>query len=165
DNLDPGANIFLGRERKKRYLGGLIKTVDNEYQANEAEQVLTRLDILVPSMHRPIRLMSGGQRQSIAIARSIYWDAQLMIMDEPTAALGVPEQRKVREMILTLKEQNIPVIVVSHNMKDIFAVADRAIVLRHGAVVGDLMIAETNEEEVVGYMVGSLGTPQFDTVE
>lgn len=165
DNLDPGANIFLGRERKKRYLGGLIKTVDNEYQANEAEQVLTRLDILVPSMHRPIRLMSGGQRQSIAIARSIYWDAQLMIMDEPTAALGVPEQRKVREMILTLKEQNIPVVVVSHNMKDIFAVADRAIVLRHGAVVGDLMIAETNEEEVVGHMVGSLGTPQFDTVE
>jgi simple sugar transport system ATP-binding protein len=165
DNLDPGANIFLGRERKKRYLGGLIKTVDNEYQANEAEKVLTRLDILVPSMHRPIRAMSGGQRQSIAIARSIYWDAQLMIMDEPTAALGVPEQRKVRELILTLKEQNVPVIVVSHNMQDIFAVADRAIVLRHGAVVGDLKIAETNEEEVVGYMVGSLGTPQFDTVE
>lgn len=165
DNLNPGANIFLGREKKKRYLGGLVKTVDNEYQKNEAEQVLARLDILVPSMHRPIRAMSGGQRQSIAIARSIYWDAQLMIMDEPTAALGVPEQRKVRELILTLKEQNVPVIVVSHNMQDIFAVADRAIVLRHGAVVGDLQIAETNEEEVVGYMVGSLGIPQFDAVE
>ena len=163
DNLDPGANIFLGRERLRPRLGGLVKTVDNAYQAAEAEAVLTKLDILVPSMHRPIRAMSGGQRQAIAIARSIYWDAQMMIMDEPTAALGVPEQRKVRELITTLKAQGVPVIIVSHNMQDVFAVADRVVILRQGAVVGNLAINQTNEEEVVGYMVGSIGEPQFAT--
>jgi len=155
DNLDTSANIFLGRERKKNLIGSLVKTLDNKRMATESAEVLESLDILVPSLKKPIRDLSGGQRQAVAIARSIYWDARLMIMDEPTAALGVPEQRKVRELILTLRDQNVPVIVISHNMQDVFAVADRAVVLRRGAVVADLPIAETNEEEIVAYMVGA----------
>jgi simple sugar transport system ATP-binding protein len=119
--------------------------------------VLTRLDIKIPNLRRPIRQMSGGQRQAVAIARAVYWNAQLVIMDEPTAALGVPEQRKVHELIKTLKQQNVPVIVISHNLQDIFATADRIIVMRRGHKVGDVLSTEVTGDDLVGLMVGVEG--------
>ena len=96
ENLDVGANIFLGRERMRRSLG-VLKVLDDQSMREEAQKVLDRLDIDIPSLKKTIRTLSGGQRQAVAISRSIYWDAKVLIMDEPTAALGVAEQKKVLE--------------------------------------------------------------------
>ena len=154
DNLDAGANIFLGRERMRRQLG-IFSVLDRPYMLREARQVLDQLDIRIPELRTPIRQLSGGQRQAVSIARAVYWKAHLMIMDEPTAALGVPEQLKVLELIRTLRNQGVPVILISHNMLDVFAVADRVIVMRRGSKSGERKISETNENEVVGLMVGA----------
>jgi simple sugar transport system ATP-binding protein len=154
DNLDAGANIFLGRERMRRQLG-IFSVLDRPYMLREARQVLDQLDIRIPELRTPIRQLSGGQRQAVSIARAVYWKAHLMIMDEPTAALGVPEQLKVLELIRTLRHQGVPVILISHNMLDVFAVADRVIVMRRGSKSGERRISETNENEVVGLMVGA----------
>ena len=105
----------------------------------ESAKILKRLDIRIPSLTQHIRNLSGGQRQAVAIARTIYWNAKLVIMDEPTAALGVSEQRKVLTLVRTLAEQGVPVIIISHNMQDVFAVADRIVVMRRGKKVGELL--------------------------
>jgi simple sugar transport system ATP-binding protein len=154
ENLDASANIFLGRERMRRQLG-VFKVLDRPYMQREARQVLNQLDIRIPELRNPIRQLSGGQRQAVSIARAVYWNAHLMIMDEPTAALGVPEQLKVLELIRTLRTQGVPVILISHNMQDVFAVADRVIVMRRGSKAGERKVSETNENEVVGLMVGA----------
>ncbi len=153
-NLDASVNIFLGREPLKRMLG-VFRQVDRPHMLSESQKVLDRLDIHIPNLRRPIREMSGGQRQAVAIARAVYWNALLMIMDEPTAALGVPEQRKVHELVKTLKSQNVPVIIISHNLQDIFAVADRIIVMRRGNKVGDVRASEATDDDLVSSMVGS----------
>jgi simple sugar transport system ATP-binding protein len=153
ENLDATINIFLGREPMMRMLG-LFHQVDRKHMLEESKKVLDRLDIKIPNLQRPIRQMSGGQRQAVAIARAVYWNAKLVIMDEPTAALGVPEQRKVHELVHTLKTQGVPVIIISHNLQDVFATADRVIVMRRGRKVGDLVAAQTNGDELVSLMVG-----------
>jgi ABC-type sugar transport system ATPase subunit len=155
ENLDVGANIFLGREIKHGYLGGLVKTLDRKKMQVESAAVLARLDIHIPSLTQQIRNLSGGQRQSVAIARTIYWNAKMVIMDEPTAALGVSEQRKVLTTVRTLASQGVPVIIISHNMQDVFAVADRIVVMRRGRMVGELVASETNPDAVVSLMVGA----------
>ena len=104
-----------------------------------AKVILDRLDIRIPSLTQQIRNLSGGQRQAVAIARTIYWNAKMVIMDEPTAALGVAEQRKVLTLVRTLCDQGVPVIIISHNMQDVFAVADRIVVMRRGKKVGELI--------------------------
>lgn len=155
ENLDVGANIFLGREVKNKYLGGLIHTLNRRKMQDESAGILSRLEIHIPSLTEQIRNLSGGQRQAVAIARSIYWNAKLMIMDEPTAALGVAEQRKVLMLVRTLRDQGVPVIIISHNMQDVFAVADRIVILRRGLKAGELVAAETTPDEVVSLMVGA----------
>jgi len=154
ENLDASANIFLGREKMRHQLG-IFKVLDRPYMLRESRQVLDQLDIRIPELRNPIRQLSGGQRQAVSIARAVYWNASLMIMDEPTAALGVPEQLKVLELIHTLRDRRVPVILISHNMQDVFAVADRVIVMRRGSKAGERKISETNENEVVGLMVGA----------
>ncbi len=154
ENLDASANIFLGRERMRHQLG-IFRVLDRPYMLRESRQVLDQLDIRIPELRSPIRQLSGGQRQAVSIARAVYWNARLMIMDEPTAALGVPEQLKVLELIRTLRNQGVPVILISHNMQDVFAVADRVIVMRRGNKAGERKISETSENEVVGLMVGA----------
>jgi ABC-type sugar transport system ATPase subunit len=155
ENLDVGSNIFLGREIKKRYLGGLIKTLDRSKMREESATVLSRLDIVIPSLNQQIRNLSGGQRQSVAIARTIYWNAKLVIMDEPTAALGVAQQRDVLKLVRTLCDQGVPVVLISHNMQDVFAVSDRIVVMRRGKKVGELLAKQTKPDEVVSLMVGA----------
>ncbi len=155
ENLDVSSNIFLGREIKNRYLGGLFKTLNRNKMRDESAEVLDRLDIIIPSLAQQIRNLSGGQRQTVAIARTIYWNAKLVIMDEPTAALGVPEQRKVLKLVRTICEQGVPVILISHNMQDVFAVADRMVVMRRGKKVGELTASKTTPDEVVSLMVGA----------
>ena len=154
ENLDATINIFLGREPMRRQLG-FLNVVDRTHMLKESETVLSQLDIHIPNLQRPMRQMSGGQRQAVAIARAVYWNARLMIMDEPTAALAVAEQRKVYELVRTLREQNVPVIIISHNMQDVFAVSDRIVVMRRGRKVGERLTNETTSDEVVSLMVGS----------
>lgn len=155
-NLNVSANIFMGREVKKQYLGGLIRTLDERYMLNEAKKVLDTLQIRFPSYTEEIEKLSGGQRQAVAIARAVYWQARLMIMDEPTNNLGVVEQRKVLELIQTLKAQNVPVILISHTLPDIFAVTDRIVVMHRGRKVTEKKTTETDGQEIVQYMVGAL---------
>jgi len=155
ENLDVGANIFLGREIKNRYLGGAIKTLNRSKMRDESVKVLTRLDIKIPSLAQLIRNLSGGQRQAVAIARTIYWNAKMIIMDEPTAALGVAQQHEVLTLVRTLCDQGVPVILLSHNMQDVFAVADRIVVMRRGKKVGERYSKKTTPDEIVSLMVGA----------
>ncbi|MFN2160006.1 MAG: ATP-binding cassette domain-containing protein [Anaerolineales bacterium] len=155
ENLDVGSNIFMGREIKKRHLGGLLNTLDRRKMRAESDKILNHLEIEVPSLTQQIRNLSGGQRQAVAIARSVYWNARMMIMDEPTAALGVTEQRRVLMLVRTLAEQGVPVIIISHNMQDVFAVADRIVILRRGKKVAERIAAESTPDEIVSLMVGA----------
>ena len=156
NNLDVAANIFLGREVKRRYLGGLIKTLDEKHMRREAASGLAALDIHFPTLTQPIESLSGGQRQAVAIARAIYWNARLMIMDEPTNNLGVPEQQKVLELIRKLRDQGVPVVLITHTMPDVFAVADRIVVMHRGRKVTEKRTADTSASELVQYIVGAL---------
>ncbi|RUT31354.1 sugar ABC transporter ATP-binding protein [Arsenicitalea aurantiaca] len=153
DNLSIGANIFLGREPMKRFLG-ILPMLDRKKMADAARETMALLDFHVNRMDAPVSNFSGGQRQAVAIGRAVYWDAQILIMDEPTAALGVPEQRKVISLIKQLKAQGRGVIFISHNLQDIFAVSDRIVVLRRGVQAGERKISETTHDEVVKLMVG-----------
>ena len=155
NNLDVGANIFLGREVKKRYFGGLIKTLDDAHMLEESRKTLESLHIQFPTFTQPIENLSGGQRQAVAIARAVYWEAQVMIMDEPTNNLGVPEQKKVLELIRRLRDNGVPVILITHILPDVFAVTDRVTVMRRGRTVAEKVTTETNTEELVQYMVGA----------
>jgi simple sugar transport system ATP-binding protein len=154
ENLNTPANIFLGREKMKKALG-FITVLDHAYMQTESRKVLEKLDILIPSLRNRIRALSGGQRQAVAISRSIYWDAKFLIMDEPTAALGVAEQKKVIGTINLLKSHGIGIIVISHQMHDIFQVADRMVIMRRGEKVAELITKETSPDEVVSLIVGA----------
>jgi simple sugar transport system ATP-binding protein len=153
DNLSIGANIFLGREPMRKAFG-FLPVLDRKAMAVAAKKTMGRLDFHVSRLDAPVSNFSGGQRQAVAIGRAVYWDAQILIMDEPTAALGVPEQRKVISLIHQLKSQGRGVIFISHNLQDIFAVSDRIVVLRRGVQAGERKISETNHDEVVKLMVG-----------
>ena len=141
---------------KKRYLGGLIKTLDEKRMLSESEAALDALEIHFPNLTQPIESLSGGQRQAVAIARAVYWDAKLMIMDEPTNNLGVPEQQKVLELIRKLRDQGVPVILITHTLPDVFAVSDRLMVMHRGRKVTEKRTADTSTQELVQYMVGAL---------
>jgi simple sugar transport system ATP-binding protein len=153
DNLSIGANIFLGREPMTRKFG-FLPVLDRRKMAEAARETMALLDFHVSRMDAPVSNFSGGQRQAVAIGRAVYWNARILIMDEPTAALGVPEQRKVIALIHQLKAQGRGVIFISHNLQDIFAVADRIVVLRRGLAAGERDIAKTSHDEVVRLMVG-----------
>ena len=135
--------------------GSVTQVVDRKTMMGESTKALKRLDIEIPSLTQQVRNLSGGQRQSVAIARSIYWNAKVMIMDEPTAALGVSEQRKVLSLVRTLADHGVPVIIISHNMQDVFAVADRIVIMRRGKKVGEEIAAETTPDKIVSLMVGA----------
>lgn len=152
DNLDVGVNIFLGRERMKRVLG--IPMLDRKGMREESRGALKHLGIELNDLSMPVRYLSGGQRQAIAISRAVYWKAKLIIMDEPTAALGVPEQREVKALIKRLQSEGVAIIFISHNLTDIFEVSDRILVLERGRKAGERLIGNTNEEEVVAMMMG-----------
>ena len=155
DNLDVGANVFLGREPVIRMFG-IPSRIDRPFMQNAAQKLLNNLDIEISStkMQRPVGLLSGGQRQAVAISRAMYWNASVLIMDEPTAALGVPEQRKVVALIQRLKKENVGIVFISHNLADIFAVADRIVVLHRGRIAGEREAHKTNADELVKLMVG-----------
>jgi simple sugar transport system ATP-binding protein len=153
DNLSIGENIFLGREPKRK-LFGFLPVLDRKAMATAAQQTMASLDFHVTRLNAPVAAFSGGQRQAIAIGRAIYWNARLVIMDEPTAALGVPEQRRVLALVKALKDQGKGVIFISHNLRDIFEVADEIVVFRRGENAGARQPATTTHDEIVKLMVG-----------
>ncbi len=155
DNLTAAANVFLGRELKRGF--GPFRFLDHGAMATKAAALFkelkseTRADDLV-------KQMSGGQRQAVAIARTRLSDAKLVLMDEPTAAISVRQVHEVLALIRQLRAQGVTVVLISHRMPDVFAVADRIIVLRRGRKVADKAIAQTSPEEVTGLITGAIQT-------
>ncbi len=134
-------NVFLGAELLKSTWVPGLKVLDKKAMKAEARRLLERLRISVPDMERPVQALSGGQRQAVAIARALRWNAEIVIMDEPTAALGVKETRQVLDLIHEIHDQGITVILISHNMRDVIEVAERALIIRSGRVVNDIALS------------------------
>ena len=154
--LDIAANIFLGREeRRPGYLGLLLRALDHARMSREASESMAALKIGVRSVHQPVETLSGGQRQGVAVARAVSWGKRVVIMDEPTAALGVKESGMVLDLIRSIKARGVPVIFISHNLPNVFAVADRIQVLRLGRRVGIARPREQTMDEVVALMTGA----------
>ncbi len=150
----PAFIVTLGTSFIVRGSGGLVQTLDDKHTRERSQQTLDALHIRIPAVTEPIEKLSGGQRQAVAIARAVYWDARLMIIDEPTNNLGVPEQHKVLELIRMLKGRGVPAII-THVMPDALAVTDRIIVMHRGRKVTEKITARTNAEELMQYMVGA----------
>ena len=153
ENLSIGENIFLGRAPKRR-LFGFLPILDRTAMAKEAQGAMASLDFHVTRLDAPVAAFSGGQRQAIAIGSALYWNARLVIMDAPTAALGVPEQRRVLALVKNLRGQGKGVIFISHNLRDIFEVADQIVVFRRGENAGVRQPSEATQEDIVKLMVG-----------
>lgn len=154
-DLDAPANIFLGREPYKRVLG-LVPVLDRQTMRATSTDLLRRVKIDLPDLDSPVRTLSGGQRQATAIARFLLTEhAKCIIMDEPTAALGVQEARKVLDLVRQLKNEHITVLVISHNLEHVFNIADRVIVLRSGEVAGIRETANTTKQDIVGLIMGA----------
>jgi ABC-type sugar transport system ATPase subunit len=152
---DVASNIFLGREPLKQLPGIPIRFVDRVRMEREAEGIIERLGARVGSVRRRTDRLSGGQRQSVAIARALTFQPKLVIMDEPTAALAVREVEHVLDLIRELRRQEIAVILISHRLTDVFEVSDRIITLRQGEVIADEPVAETSMRKVVAHIVGA----------
>ena len=154
DHLDPAANMFLGAELTKSVLG--IRYLDNARMRAEAERTLKeRLGVTLKNMDAATESLSGGQRQAVAIARAVYHaDLRVLVMDEPTAALGPQETARTLKLIEVLKEQGLAIILISHSLDDVFAVSDRIQVMRRGRSTGVVMTAQSSQQEVLGLIVG-----------
>jgi len=154
---DVAANIFLGRELTRSVLG--VKLIDVKRMRAEAEAMIAKLGARVKSVTQIAGQLSGGQQQSVAIARALTFNPKLVIMDEPTAALAVREIEHVLELIRTLASHGIAVILISHRLTDVFAVCDRIVVLRQGAVIADDPTSQTTMNAVVAHIVGATDVP------
>ena len=154
DNLDVVANLYVGHERA-RGPGRSLRVLDEVGMEREALGLLERLAVRLPSVRTEAASLSGGQRQSIAVARATMGDPKLVILDEPTAALGVAQTRQVLDLIHRLRDDGLGVIVVSHNLVDVFAVADRIVVLRLGRRVATFTAADATAEDVVAAITGA----------
>jgi D-xylose transport system ATP-binding protein len=154
DNLDVVANLFLGREQVSPGPGQVSRQLNEAKMEHETADLLSNLAVTIPSLRSEVGTLSGGQRQQVAVARSLLGEPKVVLLDEPTAALGVPQTKQVLELIRRLRERNLGVVVISHNLVDVFAVADRVFVLRLGRAVGEFKADETTEEHVVGAITG-----------
>jgi ABC-type sugar transport system ATPase subunit len=150
---DVASNIFLGRELTRSVLG--VKLIDSKRMRAEAEAMIARLGARIPSVAQVTGQLSGGQQQSVAIARALTFNPKLVIMDEPTAALAVREVEHVLELIRSLKSHGIAVILISHRLTDVFSVCDRIVVLRQGTVIADDATRDTSMNAVVAHIVGA----------
>jgi ABC-type sugar transport system ATPase subunit len=155
DHLDAAANLFLGREALRRAPLSWLGFLDNAAMRRRASEELRRLKIRIPSVTQRVLSLSGGQRQAIAVARAVAWGTRIVIMDEPTAALGVRESAMVIELIGGLRSHGVAVIMVSHNLPEVFAVADRITVMRLGRTIATLTREATSLEAVVAMMTGA----------
>jgi D-xylose transport system ATP-binding protein len=148
DNVDAAANLYLGRELRTRW-----GTLDDIAMESEARKVMGRLNPNFRRFKDPVRSLSGGQRQSVAIARAIHFNARILIMDEPTAALGPAETAQVGELIKQLKAEGIGIFLISHDIHDVFDLADRVCVMKNGQVVGTAWTKDVTKDEVLGMII------------
>jgi ABC-type sugar transport system ATPase subunit len=156
DNLTPAQNFYCGRELAvPAWLPLGLRLLSSRTMDREASKVLERLKIKLPKLDAPVALMSGGQRQAIAVARATVFTRKLVILDEPTAALGVRESRKVLDLIDQLRTEGNAVILITHNMEHVVELADRAVVLRQGRKVGELKPDRSNRQELVSMIIGA----------
>ena len=162
DDLDVPDNLFLGREITKLNWLGPFRLLDYKAMRKATLEGLERTAVKIPNIRNTIQNMSGGQRQCVAIARAATFSSKLTIMDEPTAALGVQETAQVENIIRTLKGNGQPLILVSHNMRQVFDLVDRIIVFRRGRMVADLNVSETDGQDVVSYITGAKTGDQFE---
>jgi D-xylose transport system ATP-binding protein len=154
DNLDVVANLFLGRELVGA--GGVFGTLNEIAMERRAIAVLRRLSVKIPSVRTAIAALSGGQRQAVAAARSVLWENKVVLLDEPTAALGVGQTHEVLDLVRKLRADGRGVVIISHNLEDVFAVADRITVLRLGRYVGTYDARTVSREQLVSYMTGAM---------
>ena len=152
---DVASNIFLGREPTKCLFGLPLGMIDRTRIERDAQTMIERLGARIPSIHAQVGFLSGGQQQSVAIARALTFSPKLVIMDEPTAALAVREVDHVLDLIRQLKTQDIAVILISHRLTDVFAVSDRIVALRQGQVIADEPTVQTSMNQVVAHIVGA----------
>jgi D-xylose transport system ATP-binding protein len=150
DNQPVYMNMFLGRELVR----GPLRRLDRARMATETQQLLDDLDVRIPSPRATIRDLSGGQRQGVAIGRATHWAQRLVLMDEPTAALGVQETARVEEIILRMRDRGRAILIVSHSLDQVFRISDRICVLRRGAQVGVRETAGTSGDEIVALITG-----------
>jgi D-xylose transport system ATP-binding protein len=156
DNLTPAQNFYCGREISfPSWLPRGLRLLNRRAMEREAAVVLDRLKVKLPKFDAPVALMSGGQRQAIAVARATVFARKLVILDEPTAALGLRESRKVLDLIARLRAEGNAVILITHNMEHVIELADRAVVLRQGRKVGELKPSRANQQELVSMIVGA----------
>jgi D-xylose transport system ATP-binding protein len=148
DNVDAAANLFLGRE-----LTTAIGTLDDVAMEHKAREVMGRLNPNFRRFKEPVKALSGGQRQSVAIARAILFNARILVMDEPTAALGPQETTQVGDLIKQLKSEGIGIFLISHDIHDVFDLADRVCVMKNGQVVGTAKTGDVTKDEVLGMII------------
>jgi D-xylose transport system ATP-binding protein len=148
DNVDAASNLYLGRELLTRW-----GTLDDSAMEAEARKVMGRLNPNFRRFKEPVTALSGGQRQSVAIARAIHFNARILIMDEPTAALGPAETAQVGELIKQLKADGIGIFLISHDIHDVFDLADRVAVMKNGQIVGTAHVSDVTKDEVLGMII------------
>ena len=154
--LDPASNLFLGRELLRAGPLGRLGFLDKRAMRRQSDEAFERLSVAIQDVDAPVATMSGGQRQGIAVSRAVMWASKVVFMDEPTAALGVVQTRNVLDLIGRVKEQGLSVVLISHNMPEVLAVADRVEVLRLGERVAQFERGDVSMEEIVGAMTGAL---------
>jgi ABC-type sugar transport system ATPase subunit len=157
-HLDAAANIYMGREERLPGILGWLGFLDNKEMVTETGDELRRLRVRIPDPRRKVNTLSGGQRQSVAVARSVKWASKVVIMDEPTAALGVAQASMVLDLMREVRNSGIPVVFISHNMPHVFEVSDRIVVLRLGRVVAQLDPKTNTIDDAVSLMTGSISS-------
>jgi simple sugar transport system ATP-binding protein len=159
-DLDAAANLHLGRELRRRGVLGRLGVLDKAAMRDAARTAFAELGVALPDVGAPIGTLSGGQRQSVAVARAVAWVSKVVFMDEPTAALGVVQRERVLDVIRKVRDRGVAVVLISHNMPEVLAVADRVEVLRLGRRVARFTAADTSLEELVGAMTGALSNEE-----
>jgi D-xylose transport system ATP-binding protein len=154
DNLDVVANLFLGKEEISPGLGTVSRQLDEVRMEHQTADLLSNLAVTIPSLRSEVGTLSGGQRQQVAVARSLLGEPKVVLLDEPTAALGVAQTAQVLDLIRRLRERDLGVVVISHNLVDVFQIADRIVVLRLGRNAGEFDAEATTEEHVVSAITG-----------
>lgn len=156
DNLDIVSNLYLGRELYRTIVPKLITVLNRAEMEKNAVPVLKNLGINLPPLNSQVASLSGGQRQTVAVARAVLWGSKLVILDEPTAALGVAQTRAVLDLIQRLAKSGVGVLVISHNLSDVFEIADRIVVLRLGRSIANYVRSEVSHEQVVAAITGAV---------
>ena len=155
DNLDVVANLFLGQEEVLGGAGSAVRALDEIEMEQRSHELLEQLSVTIPSVRSEVGTLSGGQRQQVAVARSLLGEPRVVLLDEPTAALGVVQTKQVLDLIKRLRERELGVIVISHNLANVFEVANRIFVLRLGRKAGVFEASKVSEEQVVGAITGA----------